>query len=576
MKKLYREEYPRPSFVRDKWLNLNGEWEFEILNKPENRLGKTLSQSIEVPFCPESNLSGIGYTGFMKNLWYRRTFEISRETLSGRVILHFGACDYETTVYINNKFVGKHIGGYVSFSFDITDYSVVGENTLDVEVYDDTVNPEIPSGKQSIEEKSFGCFYTRTTGIWQTVWLEFVNNEYIKNAYIKPDCDNEKVDFELELNGGEYVLANLLYKGKEIGFEKQMIDSPNLKMSVKVNSPLLWEPGNPVLYDIVLKVFKNGKVTDTVKTYCGFRKFELKDRKLYLNGKPLFLRQILDQGYYPDGIYTAKTLDELYNDIDIAMALGFNGARPHQKIFEEHYLYYADKKGYIVWGEFPSWPGEFTKENPKLVENSISEWCEEVIRDRNHPSIMGWAPLNEAYHNHKTDLESQKRIYDATKELDDRIVVAASGGHHFVTDIFDIHYYSDNPEEVKSILKNGVILWKSELSPDAMSIEELRKLPMFYSEYGGACYPPAAVGEFSTSAWGYYSTKTEDEFINSYLAITNAIFESDAIGYCYTQLTDVEQEHNGLYYYDRSCKFSPEGMKKIKLCNSQKKINKEV
>lgn len=568
---MFRAEYPRPSFVRDKWLNLNGKWEFEILNGPVNKLGKALQQSIEIPFCPESRLSGIGYTGFMKNLWYRRKFNLSKDDLDGRVILHFGACDYITAVYVNNRLVGKHIGGYVSFSFDITDFSVVGENLLDVEVYDDTASPEVPSGKQSYDEKSFGCFYTRTTGIWQTVWLEFVSNEYIKNARIKPDVDNRRVDFELETGGGDYITAKLIYEGEEVGFKKEKIDGDITKLSISVDSPILWAPEYPALYDIVLSVYNGGVLKDEVKTYCGFRKYELRGKGLYLNGKPLFLRQILDQGYYPDGIYTAKTVEELYRDIDIAMELGFNGARPHQKIFEEHYLYYADKKGYIIWGEFPSWPGEFTKENSGLVENTLSEWREEVIRDRNHPSIIGWAPLNEAYRAHKTDLESQKRIYDLTKELDDRIVVAASGGHHFVTDLFDIHYYTDSPDEVKSILENGVILWENELSPDALSLEQLRRLPVFYSEYGGACYPPAAVGDDNKTAWGYYSTETEEDFIKSYCEITDAIFESNAIGYCYTQLTDVEQEHNGLYYYDRRCKFSAVGMEKIKRCNSQEK-----
>ena len=346
---MFRPEYPRPSFVREKWQNLNGSWDFEILSQPKNMLNETLTRKIEVPFCPESVLSGIGNTDYMNHLWYRRSFELSE--ISGRVLLHFGACDFETTVYVNKKQVGKHIGGYASFHFDITDALIVGENIIDVEVYDDTTDISIPSGKQSIRPASSGCFYTRTTGIWQTVWLEFLSDNYISEHIITADVDHQRVRFELRTITSGNITAEIYYNNEKISEKSAEISGNQVCFDVPVENPELWEPGHPALYDIVLTLRQGDEIVDSVKTYCGFRKYEFRDKELYLNGKALFLRQVLDQGFYPDGIYTAKTVEDIYHDIDMSMELGFNGARPHEKVFEEHYFWYADKVGYIVWGE---------------------------------------------------------------------------------------------------------------------------------------------------------------------------------------------------------------------------------
>ena len=563
---MYRPEYPRPSFVREHWQNLNGSWEFDILTAPENRLNQPLSMKIEVPFCPESVLSGVGKTEFLNHLWYRRSFTLNEK--KGRILLHFGACDYDTTVYVNRQKVGRHIGGYVGFTFDISDAAVCGENIIDVEVHDDTTDLSIPSGKQSMRENSHGCFYTRTSGIWQTVWLEFVSDNYICEHIIKADPAKECAAITVKTITSGNISAEIYFEGKKISSAEAEIKHNMAYLEIPVKNPLLWEPGHPALYDIVLTLKENGEIVDTAKTYCGFRTFEFRNKKLYLNGKPLFLRQILDQGFYPDGIYTAKTVEEIYKDIDLAMELGFNGARPHEKVFEEHYFWYADKVGYIVWGEYPNWGCSFVEENPQGVEQLTSEWQEAVKRDRNHPSIMGWCPLNEAWHGSsmRCDGASQKKLYHATKALDDRIVIGSSGGDLYITDIYDVHNYTDSIEKIRSILTDGFLQNPPEECGDMelMTIPQLMEYPLFFSEYGGVSYS-------NKEGWGYHNAQSEESFVEGYLARTNAIFDCECIGYCYTQLTDVEQEQNGLYHYDRSRKLSDEATKRIRDCNMQEK-----
>lgn len=564
---MFRPEYPRPSFVREKWQNLNGSWDFEILSQPKNMLNETLTRKIEVPFCPESVLSGIGNTDYMNHLWYRRSFELSE--ISGRVLLHFGACDFETTVYVNKKQVGKHIGGYASFHFDITDALIIGENIIDVEVYDDTTDISIPSGKQSIRPTSSGCFYTRTTGIWQTVWLEFLSDNYISEHIITADVDHQRVRFELRTITSGNITAEIYYNNEKISEKSAEISGNQVCFDVPVENPELWEPGHPALYDIVLTLRQGDEIVDSVKTYCGFRKYEFRDKELYLNGKALFLRQVLDQGFYPDGIYTAKTVEDIYHDIDMSMELGFNGARPHEKVFEEHYFWYADKVGYIVWGEYPNWGCTFTADNPKGVENFIREWSEVVKRDRNHPSIMGWCPLNEAWHGElqRCDAISQKRLYHVTKALDpERIVIGSSGGDMYITDIYDVHNYTRDIDFIHRILSEGFLQNPPEQCGDIdmMTIPQLMEYPLFFSEYGGVSYSNEA-------GWGYHSAESEESFVDGYCARTDAMFQHKCIGYCYTQLTDVEQEQNGLYYYDRRRKLSDEGTQRIINCNTQPK-----
>ena len=581
---MYRSEYPRPSFVRENWLNLNGQWDFEIADDKDNNYlapDAVFDSSIEVPFCPESRLSGIGKTEFMYNVVYRKTVNITSEQLSGSVIINFGAVDYECTLYVNGKKAGYHKGGYVSFSFDITYYLTIGENVLVLDVKDDTRNISIPTGKQSNKPESYGCHYTRTTGIWQTVWLEFTHGAYITERRITADANTKTIYFDGLISDksiGATVCAEVFYKGESVCTSEAPTKNGRFRMEAHIDGEIhLWDVLKPEIYDIVLTVKKDSAVTDSVKTYTGFRTIELRDGKFILNGKSVFLRQILDQGFHPDGIYTFPTIEDIEKDIDIAIDFGFNGARPHEKVFEDYYLYYADMKGYLVWGEFPNWGCCLdTKNNPQGLKNFLPEWKEVVVMDYNHPAIIGWCPLNETWiGNVFCDAKAQKIIYSTTKEYDKtRPVIGASGGFHYVTDIDDYHDYSHTAEEIIAHVhdhKNGTkdekqlgILNKTKKC-GFLTKRELKGLPIFCSEYGGISY-----NNDDSNSWGYVKETNEDDFVAHYISDTNAIMQSDCMGMCYTQLTDVEQEQNGLVDYHRNHKFSEKGRQAIRECNLQK------
>lgn len=572
---MYRPEYPRPSFVRDRWMNLNGTWDFEIGNN------NAFDMKINVPFCPESKLSGIEHTDFLYNIQYRRSVNITSEQLSGRVIINFGAVDYEATLFVNGKYAGYHKGGYASFSFDITDHLVQGENELILSVKDDAKDISIPKGKQSHKPESHGCHYTRTTGIWQTVWLEFVSNTYITSCKITAAVKSRSILFEGTVNDrskGVVVAATVSYKDKQVCVCESQAKDGRFSFAGMIEDELhLWDVLNPEIYDIVLTVTKDGELCDSVKTYTGFRTIELKDGKFLLNGKSVFLRQILDQGFHPDGVYTFPTVEDIEKDIDIAIEFGFNGARPHEKVFEEQYLYFADMKGYLIWGEFPNWGCRLdTKNNPQGLKNFLPEWKEVIARDYNHPSVIGWCPLNETWVGFVyCDAKAQKAIFTATKDYDKtRPVIGASGGFNYITDIDDYHDYSHTAEELTAHVhnhKNGIkderqiaVLNKTK-NAGILTRRELKGLPVFCSEYGGISF-----NNDDSVSWGYVKETNEDDFVAHYVSDTTALMQSDCMGMCYTQLTDVEQEQNGLVTYRREHKFSEKGRKAIRECNLQK------
>ena len=581
---MYRCEYPRPSFVRDNWLNLNGKWDFEIADcKDKDYLSKNtqFDNIIEVPFCPESKLSGIGNTDFMYNLWYRKTVNITSEQLDGCVLINFGAVDYECTLYVNGTKAGYHKGGYASFSFDITEYLTQGENTLLLYVKDDSKDITIPKGKQSSKRESHGCHYTRTTGIWQTVWLEFVGKAYITERKITASVNSKSILFEGCVNDKSNditVSAIVTYKGDKVFTCETQAKNGKFKMIAETQDELhLWDVLKPEIYNIELTVKKDGVISDIAKTYTGFRTVELRDGKFLLNGKSVFLRQILDQGFHPEGIYTFPTIQEIEKDIDIAIGFGFNGARPHEKVFEDYYLYYADMKGYLIWGEFPNWGCCLdAKNNPQGPKNFIPEWKEVVVRDYNHPAIIGWCPLNETWTGFVyCDAKTQKAIYSITKEYDKtRPVIGSSGGFHYVTDIDDYHDYSHTAQEITAHVhnhKNGtkdekqIAILNKTKKTEILTQKQLKGLPLFCSEYGGISY-----NNDDSNSWGYVKENSEEAFVNHYISDTNALMQSDCMGMCYTQLTDVEQEQNGLVDYYRNHKFSETGRNAIRECNLQK------
>ena len=564
---IYRQEHPNPQWERSQWRNLNGEWEFDFdfgRTAIDRKLyeGGSLPKKINVPFCPESELSGIGYKDFIPEVCYRKVITLNKQEAEKTVILHFGAVDYESFIYVNGQLAKTHVGGYSSFEIDITGYIHEGENVIFVIAKDDVRNGHQPAGKQSDRFESYGCLYTRTTGIWQTVWLEFVPKAYIKEAKFYPDIDNKTLTIIGKVCGFEELCAKATFEGKAMGDAKIKVNNSVFTMQIKLDELHLWELGCGRLYDLELTFGE-----DKVMSYFGMRSVRLDGMKFMLNNKSVFQRLVLDQGYYPDGIYTAKSDECLKKDIELSMNLGFNGARLHEKIFEPRFLYHCDKAGYMVWGEHANWRMDYT--NAIAAENFISEWLEALKRDFNHPSIIGWCPFNETWGYAEMNLEDKliEDVYKLTKQLDPtRLCIDTSGNYHTVTDIFDVHDYEGNVENFKenyAHIDEGILKDQVERN-DHGTTQKYNGEAVFISEYGGIKW-----AEKQDDGWGYGNApKTIEEFIERYKGLTDAILDNKYInGFCYTQLYDVEQEQNGLYTYERKEKFDAEVIKKI---NSRK------
>ena len=555
---IYRTEHPNPQFMRKNWTCLNGPWEFEMDhgNSGESRklfeTSQPFSQTIHVPFCPESKLSGIGYTDFMAAVWYRRSICVTEDQLQGRVLLHFGAVDFEAAVYINGKLCGKHKGGYVSFRFDITDYLQPGENTLTVHATDDTRSGLIASGKQSDRYESYGCFYTRTTGIWQTVWLEFVPRDYICYANYETDIDRGVLRITAQVTGSGVLQADAFYEGVPMGSASVASNGGLVHVEIALAQLHLWEVGHGRLYDLQLTYG-----ADQVQSYFGMRSVKLDGYRFLINGKSVFQRLILDQGFYPDGIYTAPTDGDLVGDIQRSMDMGFNGARLHEKVFEKRFLYHCDRMGYIVWGEYPNWGLDHS--DPNCIYNVLPEWLEELQRDRNHPSIVGWCPFNETWdHAGRKQFDGLlSLVYQTTKAVDpSRPCIDTSGNFHVMTDIFDVHNYAQDPKELDKAYHT---LPESITDRHECRQKYQKGQPIFVSEYGGIAWSEDPAG------WGYGNAPaSREEFLDRFRGLTDVLLDNPYMfGFCYTQLTDVEQEQNGLYTYGRVPKFDPEYIAKI-------------
>ena len=569
--KLPRPEYPRPQFVREQWVNLNGEWQFEI---DHGRSGKArglqkddivLNQSIVVPFCPESKLSGIGNTDFMDAVWYKRNFTMPEASSGSKTLLHFGAVDYKTEVWINAQFVGSHRGGYSSFMFDITNALKQGINTITVYAQDDVRSGLQPRGKQSAAYHSHGCDYTRTTGIWQTVWLETVPDTYISSFRITPDPENACIHLEAKLSGavqGLQLTCDASFENKPAGAASVNIGGSSAKLTLPLSDIYLWQAGSPNLYDLNLKIVSGDTIIDSAVSYFGLRTIQLDGMAFRINGKSVFQRLVLDQGFYPEGIYTAPTDDDLKRDIEISMGLGFNGARLHEKMFEPRFLYWADKLGYLVWGEHANWGLDIS--TAQGLAQFLPEWIEGVERDFNHPSLIGWCPFNETWdsgNGARQDNEVLRIVYETTKAIDPtRPVIDTSGNYHVITDIFDVHDYDQNPESFRAryapMAEGGEVF---NTFPDRQTYEGQ---PYFVSEYGGIWWNP---GQQDHNSWGYGDRpKNVEEFISRYDGLTTTLLDNPSMfGFCYTQLYDVEQEVNGLYTYDRKSKIDPEIIRAI-------------
>ena len=570
--KIPRAEHPNPDFFREHYVNLNGVWEFAF-DRGNSGIDRKLyekeakfDQKITVPFCPESKLSGIGQTDFVSAVWYRRTVEVTKEQLSGKAFLVFGAVDFHAVVFLDGVRVGEHFGGYCSFRIDATDFLHEGKNILTVYAEDDTRSPLQARGKQSELYASHGCDYTRTTGIWQTVYMEFVpSKEYIKSFRFYPNVAASTLTVQACVVGKGTFSADAVWEGKPVGSACCQTTGSTVTLTIPLSEAHLWEVGKGGLYGITLTF-----AGDRVQSFFGLREVSLSDGAICINGKPVFQRLVLDQGFYPDGIYTAPTADELKNDILLSMKAGFNGARLHQKIFEPLFLHYADELGYLVWGEHGNWGLDHT--DYEALRYFLPEIEEEVARDFNHPALIGWCPFNETWdqNGRRQDNDVLRTVYRTVKSLDPtRPCIDTSGNYHVETDIYDVHDYDQNPvsfrEHYDKLMTDGTLY---ERFPDR---QKHGNEPVFMSEYGGIRW----TGKRRTGGWGYgQEPKTEEEFFARYKGLTEALLQNGKmLGFCYTQLTDVEQEQNGVYFYDRSEKYD---VSKLYEINSQKaKIEEE-
>lgn len=583
-----RPEYPRPQVTREDWLNLNGEWQFEIdcgdSGLERGLRQRELAQTIRVPFCPESTLSGIGNVDYLNAVWYRREAQIPAEWGEREVILHFQAVDYDATIWVNDVEVARHRGGFTPISCQLGGIAKPGEKIVIVVRARDFHREAKPRGKQSSLFHNAACEYTRTTGIWQTVWMEPVGSAWFRRPRITPDLTRSLFHLELPVSGarpGLTVEAILRDGEKELSrasFPLGLDFSANINLPVPEENARLWSPADPFLYQIELIIRDGqGALIDQVKTYAGLRSIALDGRKILLNGKPVFQRLVLDQGYYADGIMTAPSDEALIEDIRLSQEAGFNGARLHQKVFEERFLYHADHMGYLVWGEFPDWGvGNHgpMQDHQRPTATFITQWLEALERDYSHPSIVGWCPLNETWQQ-ITDQYTQLDevtwgMYRATRAMDSsRPILDTSGYSHRVpeADVYDSHDYEQNPQRFAANhagTKDGKPFYNGGLGNWSVPYGSQ---PYFVSEFGGIWWNPRA--DRGADSWGYGErVKSIEEWYSRFEDLCNTLLNDPSMfGYCYTQLTDVFQEQNGIYFFDRQKKFD---MKRVHAIQTRK------
>jgi beta-galactosidase/beta-glucuronidase len=526
-------------------VNLNGEWEFGLGGT------RVFDRRILVPFCPQAELSGIGERIEEDILWYRRRFDWST---SGRAVLHFGAVDYRATVWVNGDEVAAHEGGHTPFSADVTAFVREQDNELVVRAEDPLTDRTIPRGKQYWKKRSEGIFYTPTSGIWQTVWLEPLPERGLGEIRVRPDPAEWAVELDVEGEGRKEIAITL--EGREVGHWRGPGDSAR----VHLEEVVAWSPESPHLYAVEVTLFdRAGRPADHISTYFALRTVGVAEGRFMLNGEPYVPRLVLDQGYFPGGLLTAADDRDLRRDIELAKAMGFNGARKHQKVEDPRWLYWADVLGFLVWGEMPAFHQD-THEAERRLE---IEWEEAVRRDLAHPCVVTWAPMNESFGLQDMDAEAKarllERLYRRTKELDgSRPVVSNDGWEHTQTDICTIHDY--NPPHVLRRRYRGL---KTAFDPAAhprplyMSGYEYSGEPVMVTEFGGVALTGSA-------GFGWLEATGQEGLLSTYRELVEALMDEGPVeGFCYTQLTDVEQEQNGLLTFDRKPKVDPELLRAV-------------
>lgn len=587
--KCYVKDYPRPQFVRKNWENLNGVWDFRFDDENQGEKEEWYKnfqgdKKINVPFTYETKMSGIYDETRHDNVWYHREIQVDISRFEkDNYLLHFEGSDYITKVWVNGQFAGKHTGGYSRFSFDITHLLKEGINNLVVKV-EDSFDMQQPRGKQRWIDDSFGCWYVQITGIWKTVWAEYVPKVRLDRVKMTPIIQEYKMDIEYDIiapecimNGQLLIATTISYKGLLISKTFTAVTDKHIKASLDMfirNNEHgfawgchMWSPEEPNLYDVEFEVIFNNEILDRVESYCAMREIRIDGPNVLLNGHPLYQRLILDQGYWLDSNLTPPSEEALIEDIEKIQKLGYNGLRKHQKIEDERFLYWCDVKGMLVWSEAPA----AYRFSDNAVEKFTKEWMEIVKQNYNHPCIITWTPFNESWGVMMVETKHDEQhfteaIYHLTKSFDPyRPVIVNDGWEHTVSDILTLHDYEEIGKIFKDrytnfkdeILKNDVYhcLGKSALANGY----EYKGQPVIISEYGGIAF------NNDNSGWGYGDkVNTKEDFIRRFDDITTAVKEVPYIcGFCYTQVSDVQQEMNGLMDMERRFKVEPELIKEI-------------
>ncbi|QHW31885.1 glycoside hydrolase family 2 [Paenibacillus rhizovicinus] len=577
-----RSEYPRPQFIRKAWLSLNGAWDFsyddQMVGEDEQWYradsAASFSKKINVPFAFQSKLSGINDPSIHDVVWYRRTFEVPADWQGRRVMLHFGAVDYLAKVWVNGQLMAVHEGGHTPFQVDITSMLAEGGNVIVLRAEDFSRDVTLPRGKQYWLENSASIFYTRTTGIWQSVWLEPVAPVHLKKIKLTPDIDRNEIGvraFFAGFNVSDELKwqVTVSYQGKTIADDQYVVKHAEEQRAIGLNDftdhglGRLWSPEHPNLYDVTLRLLRGQEVLDEVESYFGMRKFSIENGKVSLNNRPYYQRLVLDQGYFPEGILTAPSDEALKNDVELAKAMGFNGLRKHQKTEDPRFLYWCDKLGMLAWSEAAN-AYDYSEE---YVRRFTKEWQEIIDRDYNHPSIVTWVPLNESWGipNVLIDRRQQQHglaMYHLTKSLDDtRLVINNDGWEQMSTDMVTIHDYESRQEVLEE--RYATVDSAVQGMPCNRQIfvggAAYQGQPVLVTEFGGISFKKS-----EWEGWGYSGAENEEDYLIKLNAVVSPMLASQVVqGYCYTQLTDVEQEINGLLTYDRQPKAPLEAIRKI-------------
>lgn len=563
MNQIPRPEYPRPDFQREKWLALNGEWDFSF-DEP------IFDQKILVPFACETKLSGIHDTSFHNAVWYRRSFSLPEPMHDRQILLHFGAVDYTCRLWVNDQFIREHTGGQCDFSADITDaLNASGENVIVLEARDDPADLEMPRGKQYWKPESESIFYTRTTGIWQSVWLEAVSPMHLCSCRITPLFDERSVRFSYALSAAPQhvtLTAEITFRGKTAGavsvtptsargaFDWQ-IDQSALS-AWNYQEDLVWTPEQPNLFDVTFRILEHGCEVDAVQSYFGMRKVSIQNGQFLLNNRPYYQKLVLDQGYWPESLLTAPSDEAFIRDIELTKAMGFNGVRKHQKVEDPRYLYHADRMGLLVWGEI----GAAYLYSEQYADRIYREWLDVLRRDYNHPCIVVWTPLNESWGVQEIETDPRQQAHSEamvaiTKSMDTtRLVVDNDGWEHTNGDLLTIHDYSPSGEMLRAHLGSMDAILALRPAQRALFVgrHAYAGQPILLSEFGGVKFVPGTEAQHS---WGYCEADSCAAFAGKLRELFDAVRACPLVdGYCYTQLTDVETEQNGLLTYDRTPK----------------------